>query len=260
MMLSALSQSGEEAERRHRRIPTRPIRPSCRVGPGARAMTRTMSPTGRARKHGVQLADEEGARARMRRVRGWSEREGGGRGTAGTTGARSRRSSPPGACTGPGKKLAEDVVVRRAAGASPGGRTIRGGAPFPATCTAEGYSRGPRCYLPADGTEGELMDPAEAIADLKQVSPQIHDVAVASRDGRLEACSATGARGAELARVGAELHADAVAASAAAGALGALPARDRDARRLRLRRRRGRADHRRDDGGRTPPSASSSTT
>jgi predicted regulator of Ras-like GTPase activity (Roadblock/LC7/MglB family) len=61
------------------------------------------------------------------------------------------------------------------------------------------------------------MDPAEAIADLKQVSPQIHDVAVASRDGRLEACSATGARGAELARVGAELHADAIAASAAAG-------------------------------------------
>jgi hypothetical protein len=30
------------------------------------------------------------------------------------------------------------------------------------------------------------MDPAEAIADLKQVSTQVRDVAVATRDGSLE--------------------------------------------------------------------------
>jgi predicted regulator of Ras-like GTPase activity (Roadblock/LC7/MglB family) len=61
------------------------------------------------------------------------------------------------------------------------------------------------------------MDPAEAIADLKQVSTQVRDVAVATRDGSLEGSSAHGPRAAELARVGAELYADAVAAAAALG-------------------------------------------
>lgn len=61
------------------------------------------------------------------------------------------------------------------------------------------------------------MDPAEAIADLKQVSTQVHDVAVATRDGALEGSSAAGPRAVELARVGAELYADAVAAAATLG-------------------------------------------
>lgn len=61
------------------------------------------------------------------------------------------------------------------------------------------------------------MDPAEAIADLKQVSTQVHDVALATRGGALQGSSAPGPRAVELARVGAELYADAVAAAATLG-------------------------------------------
>jgi predicted regulator of Ras-like GTPase activity (Roadblock/LC7/MglB family) len=61
------------------------------------------------------------------------------------------------------------------------------------------------------------MDPAEAIADLKGVSTQVHDVALATRDGAVEGSSAPGPRASELARVGAELYADAVAAAATLG-------------------------------------------
>ncbi len=63
------------------------------------------------------------------------------------------------------------------------------------------------------------MDPGEAIADLKQVSTQVRDVAVADRAGTLRAASDTlgDSEARELARVGAELFDDAVAASAALG-------------------------------------------
>lgn len=63
------------------------------------------------------------------------------------------------------------------------------------------------------------MDPGEAIADLKQVSTQVRDVAVADRAGTLLAASDTlgDSEATELARVGAELLDDAVAASAALG-------------------------------------------
>ena len=61
------------------------------------------------------------------------------------------------------------------------------------------------------------MDPTEAIADLKQVSPQIRTVTIATRGGASEASSESPTRAGELARVGSELFSDAVAAAADRG-------------------------------------------
>lgn len=61
------------------------------------------------------------------------------------------------------------------------------------------------------------MDPAEAIADLKQVSPQIRTVTITTREGASEASSESPTRAGELARVGSELFADAIAAAAERG-------------------------------------------